>query len=206
MKKTYFIIIFLIGILTTSYGGNSIKIDPNLSSEETQAVNKTERSLPKGAKIESYEVVKSKLPLALLVDEYKSLRDQANKARIDYRTNITRGLPQVAQKNIETLQKIQDNIVEKSSNLESTSPQYIFVLSQVRERDRKDGKLTGFISIFDPNNLEMVDFIQITTPLYNNAVMVTEALDGSLTNPQQEDKDIKSSNSVVNFILQSNPK
>ena len=206
MKKTYFIIIFLIGIIATSCGGSSIKIDPNLSSEETQAVIKTERSLPKGAKIESYEVVKSKLPLALLDDEYKSLRDQANKARIDYRTNITRGLPQVAQKNIETLQKIQDNIVEKSSNLESTSPKYIFVLSKVRERDRKDGKLTGFISIFDPNNLEIVDFIQITTPLYNNAVMVTEALDGSLTNPQQEDKDIKSSNPVVNFILQSNPK
>lgn len=206
MKKYCFAIVALFSLLMVSCGGGSVKIDSNLSSEEAQAVLKTEKSLPGGAKMESYQVVKSKLPLALLESEYKSYRDKANKARIDYRTNITRGLDQVAQKNLETLKDLQTDIVEKSANLESTSPEYIFVLADVKERERRDGKLSGYISIFDPQNLEQVDLIQVTTPLYNNAVMVTEALQGTLSNPTQDEENPKSSNPVVNFILQSNPK
>lgn len=206
MKKFYLFLICLIGLTLASCGSGSVKIDPNLSSDEAQAVVKTEKSLPRTAKIESYEVVKSTLPLALLDNEYKGLRDQANKARIDYRTNMTRGLQQVAEKNIQTLQNIQNTIVEKSSNLQANSPEYIFVLAQVMERERKDGKLSGFIAIYDPNNLQQVDFLQVTTPLYNNAVMVTEALNGVLANPNPDNENLKSSNPVVNFILNSNPK
>lgn len=208
MKKLSLIMtcIVAIALFFSCGGGNSVNIDTNLSSEEVEALVKTEKSLPRSAKIESYEVIKSRLPLALLENEYKNLRDQANKARIDYRTNMTRGLPQIAQKNIETLQKIQNLIVEKSANIETTSPEYIFVLANVKERERRDGKLTGFIAIYDLTNLEQVDLIQVTTPLYNNAVMVTEALDGNLINPSTDNKNLKSQNPIVSFILSSNPK
>ena len=206
MKNFFLIIVCLFVILMTSCGGRTVKIDPNLSPKEAQAVVKTEKSLSRGTKIESYQVVKSKLPLALLDNEYKNLRDQVYKARIDYRTNMTRSLQQVAQKNIETLQNIQDIIIEKFSNLESTSPEYIFVLADVKEKERRDGKLSGYIAVYDPANLEQIDLIQVTTPLYNNAVMVTEAINGTLINPNQDIENIKSSNPVVNFILNSNPK
>ncbi|MCH5234627.1 MAG: hypothetical protein J1E16_04980 [Muribaculaceae bacterium] len=206
MKKIIFLTSFIIGVLFASCGGSSVKIDSNLNSEEANAVIKTEKSLPRGAKMESYEVVKSKLPLALLAEEYKDYRDQAYKARLDYRVNMTRGLQQVAEKNLQTLQNIQNIIKEKSKNLESTSPEYIFVLAEVKERERNDGKLTGYISVFDSNDLEQVDLIQVTTPLYNNAVMVTEALEGTLENPDQNTDNLKSSNLIVNFILNSNPK
>lgn len=208
MKKTSFIITCLIGftLLLNSCGTGSVKIDPNLSSEEAQAVVKTEKSLPRSAKIESYEVVKSTLPLAMLENEYKGIRDQVNKARLDYRTNLTRGLQQVAEKNVETLQTIQKQIVEKSAAIANSSPEYIFVLTKVKEGERRDGKLSGYIAIYDPANIEQVDLVQVTTPLYNNAVMMTEALNGTLSNPASDNENITSMNPVVNFILSSNPK
>ena len=208
MKKLSFLMtcVVIMAFVLASCGGGTVKIDPNLSSEEAQAVVKTEKSLPRGVRIESYEVVKTTLPLALLENEYKNLRDQANKARLDYRTNMTRGLHQVAQKNIETLQNIQNTIVEKSANIDSISPEYIFVLAYVKERERRDGKQTAYIAVYDLTNLDQVDLIQVTTPLYNNAVMVTEALDGTLINPSQDNINLKSNNPVVNFILDSDPK
>lgn len=206
MKIGFLKLTCLMGLILASCGGGSVKIDPNLSPEERQAVVKTEKSLGKGAQIESYEVVKAKLPLALLDNEYKSLRDDAYKARLDYRTNMTRGLQQVAQKNLETLQNIQNIILEKSASLESQSPEYIFVLANVKEKTRRDGKLSGYIAVYDPSNLEQVDLIQVTTPLYNNAVMVTEASNGTLCNLEQNIENLKSSNPVVSFILNSNPK
>lgn len=209
MKKFCFLFAAIFALFMASCGGSSVKVDENLASDEAKAVATTEKSLPRGDKIESYEVVKEKLPLALLEPEYKTLRDKVNKAQIDYRTNMTRGLQQVAQKNLETLQNIQSEIMEKASNLESSSPEYIFVLANVKEKIRKDGNLTGFISIFDSQTLEQVDLVQVTTPLFNNAVMVSKALDGSLANPEnnfQAGEKISSSNPVVNFILKSNPK
>lgn len=189
--------------------GSSVKTDPNLSKEESEAVVKTEKSLPRGDKMVSYEVVKEKLPLAILEAEYKAYRDQAYKAQLDYRACMTRGLNEAAQKNIEILKNIQNSIVEKSQNLESQSPEYIFVLAEVKERNHRDGKLSGFIAIYDSTTLERVDLIQVTTPLYKNAVMVTQALDGKLTDPTKnnmDSNDVSSSNPVVEFILTSNPK
>ena len=207
MKKSGFLKTGLVWLTLAFVScGSSVKIDPALSSEEAKAVVKTENSLPRSTKIESYEVVKSTLPLALLDNEFKNLRDQANKARIDYRTNMTRGLQQVAQNNLETLKNIQNIIIEKSVNLASSSPEYIFVLANVKEKERRDGHSTGIIAIYDQTNLEQVDLIQVTTPLYNNAVMVTEALSGTLVNPDQDKEILKSDNPVVNFILHSHPK
>ncbi|MCH5226374.1 MAG: hypothetical protein J1F16_00945 [Muribaculaceae bacterium] len=206
MKDLLFIFSFCVFITLSSCGNSSVKIDPNLSAEEAKAVVLTEKSLPGGSKIESYQVVVSTLPLALLDNEYKNLRDEANKARLDYRTNMTRGLPQIAQKNLETLQNIQNTIVEKSKNLEKSSPEYIFVLADVKEKNRRDNNLTGFIAVYDPKSLEQVDLLQVTTPLYNNAVMVTEALEGNLSNPEKGNEIITSNNPIVDFILKSNPK
>ena len=207
MRKITLFIGGLIGFLLTSCGGGSVKIAEGLSPEEAQAVIKTEKSLPAGAKIENYQVVTSTLPLAIMETEYKSYRDAAYKARLDYRTNMTRGLTQVAEKNLATLQEIQNDIISKDEALKSQSPEYIFVLANVKERSRNDGNLTGFISIFDPQNLEPVDLIQVTTPLYNNAVMVTEALEGTLANPQPTSPgNLKTTNPIVDFILKSSPK
>ena len=79
-------------------------------------------------------------------------------------------------------------------------------MANVKEKERRDGHSTGIIAIYDQTNLEQVDLIQVTTPLYNNAVMVTEALSGTLVNPGQDKENLKSDNPVVNFILHSHPK
>lgn len=189
--------------------GGSVKIDPNLSKEEAQAVVMTEKSLPTGDKMVSYQVVKEKLPLALMDSEYKSYRDQAYKAQLDYRACVTRGLTEAAQKNVEILQGLQSSIREKSKQLESQSPEYIFVLAEVKERTRRDGKNSSFIGVYDPETMQQVDLIQATTPVYKNAVMVTQALDGTLCDPAKADPapdQISSTNPVVQFVLSSNPK
>ncbi|MCH5224689.1 MAG: hypothetical protein J1D77_01775 [Muribaculaceae bacterium] len=212
MKKLFSKILFFFAIaigITSCGGGSSASSDPNLNAQEREVVVKTEKSLPKGDKLENYKIVTSSLPLALLDDEYKSTRDQVFKARLDYINCIKRGLDSHAQKNLETLQEIQKQIGEKEENLKSTSPNYIFVLAEVKERTRRDGKLSGFIAIYDPENLEQVDLVQVTTPLYKNAEMMTEALDGTLADPATFSKDpseLTSSNPVVEFILRSNPK
>lgn len=209
MKKTLNILVALSFLLIMGSCGGSVKIDPNLSKEEVQAVEMTEKSLSRGDKIENYKVVKGKLPLALLETEYKSYRDQVYKAQIDYVNCVKRGLDDAAQKNLGTLEAIQQSIVENSKNLEAQSPEYIFVLADVKERSRKDGNLTGFISVFDTSTLQQVDLIQVTTPLYKNAIMITQALEGTLANPAKADPsptDLHPENQVVQFIFSSHPK
>lgn len=200
----------LVGIgLTSCGGGGAAKLDPNMSDRDRKVVEKTEKSLSRGDVIENVSVVTCKLPLALLEPEYKGTRDQVNKARLDYVNCLKRGLEQPAQKQLQILSEIQKGIVEKNANLSGTSPDYIFVLADVKERSRRDGNLSGYIAVYDASNLEEVDLIQVTKPLYNNAVMVTEALQGSLDNPDtfsQDSANVKSDNPVVNFILQSHPK
>lgn len=185
------------------------KFDDKFSGDDLKAVKITEKLLPKGAEIEDCEVVRGKLPLALLEDKYKNTRDLVNKARIDYRTCMTRGLNDAAQKNVETLAKTQDQIREKSRSLEESSPEHMFVLAKVKEKrsNNKEG-LTGYIAVFDAGTLEKVDMMQVTTPLYNNAVMVTEALNGRLADPSSgaESTSLKSDNPVVAFILGCTPK
>ena len=207
MKKICLLLSVVLILGITSCGNSSVKIDENLSKEEARAVVKTEKSLPRGSQIIDYQVVKTHLPLALLDTEYKNLRDQVFKARIDYRANVARGLKDYAQRNLETLKGIQSQIVYKDSSLTSGSPLYMFVLANVKEPTRKDGKDSGYIAIFDQETLDMVDLIQVTQPLYNNAVMVTEALNGTLANPDPTPVEkLKFSNPVVEFILNSNPK
>lgn len=188
--------------------GNGSKIEENFSGDDLKAVQITERSLPRGAKIEDCQVVKSKLPLALLETEYKSVRDKVNKARLDYRSCITRGLNEAANKNVETLVEIQNMILEKSKALESASTEYLFVLAKVKERSTNINGLYGYIAIFDSKTLEKVDIMQVTTPLFNNAVMLTEALDGTLSDPSAiyDSTSLNSNNPIVKFILGCNPK
>ena len=189
-------------------GGSSVKIDSSLTKEEAQAVKITEKLLPSGGKIQEYEIITEKLPLAILDEEYKNVRDQVNKARLDYRTCMVRGLEQSAQKNVAILENIQATLIEKIADIETSSPDYLFVLAKVKERNRKDGKLTGVIAIFEPTTLEQVDFIQVTTPLYNNAVMMTQAQKGTLADPDSgsNTEALTSSDPVINFILTSDPK
>ena len=205
--KTCFAILFV--AIMASCGGSSVNIDPNLDDQERDAVIKTEKSLPRGDKIEEYSVVKSKLPLALLATEYKGVRDQVNKAKLDYVNCMKRGLEGPAQKNLEQLSLIQDEIRAKESSINLSSPEYLFVLASVKERERRDGQLTGYIAVYNPETLEQIDLVQVTTPVFNNAVMMTEALLGVLNNPENfsdTHSNMNSENPVVNFILHSNPK
>lgn len=199
-------IIFIVIFISCS---NNSKFEGNFSGDELKAVKITEKSLPRGAKIEDIQVVKEKLPLALMETEYKSVRDRVYKARLDYRACMTRGLNAAAQKNAETLVEIQNIIREKAETLESASPQYLFVLAKTKERaSNNEEKLFGYIAVFDSNTLEKVDFMPVTTPLYNNAVMIAEALNGTLSNPSStgDSESLKIENPVVQFIVNCTPK
>lgn len=198
----------LILMLISLSCNNTSKFEERFSGKELKAVLLTEKSLPHGAKIEDCKVIQGKLPLALLQNEYKSVRDNVNKARLDYRTCLTRGLNTAAQKNVDMLNEIQMLIQEKSQSLEASSQEFIFVMATVKERSTNKNVLTGYIAVFDPETLEKVDFIQVNRPLYNNAVMVTEALNGTLSDPTANDEteSLKSDNPIVNFILGCEPK
>lgn len=187
---------------------NGSKFEGNFSGNDLKAVKLTEKSLPGGAVMEDCRVVTEKLPLALLDTEYKSVRDKVNKARIDYRTCMTRGLDAAALKNVETLVEIQNLIQDKSRSLKASSPEYLFVLAKARESSAGKEGIYGYIGVFDPHTLEQVDFIQVTTPLLNNAVMQTEALNGTLANPtaNSDGSSLKSDNPIVEFILSCTPK
>lgn len=196
------IIVLLVGC------GNSSKFEGQYSGEDLKAVLITEKSLPRGAKIEDCKVVRGKLPLALMESEYKSIRDKVNKTRLDYRSCLTRGLDAAAQKNAKALADIQTLIQEKSISLASTSPEYLFVLANVEERGASNRGPVGYITVFDPESMEKVDMMQVTRPLYNNAVMVTEAINGALSDPvaTTDAASLKCDNPVVEFILGCNPK
>lgn len=209
MKKWFFkgSLLILVSLMFASCAGGGVKVDPNLPENEKEAVILTQKAVRSNGTIENYSVVTSNLPLALLDNEYKNVRDEVNKARLDYRACITRGLAQHAEKNLETLQNIQQMIIQRDSAINASSQEFIFVLADVKEKTRRDGKLSGYIAIFSPDKVELVDLIQVTTPLYNNAVMVTEALNHQLDVVNNtEPTDLKSTNPVVNFILNSNPK
>lgn len=205
---TQSILVLSMSVITVSCGRSSVKINPDLNETEVECVLKTENSLSRTDKIENYTVVYSTLPLSLLESEYKDFRDQVYKARLDYINCIKRGLEQPAQKQLDILKQIQDIILEKDSIINATSPEFLFVLAEVKENTRRDGNLTGYIAVFDPTTLEKVDLLQVTTPLYNNAVMMTEAINGTLADSQyvnQSSGKMQSANPVVNFILQSHP-
>ena len=188
--------------------GNGSKFEDNFSGDDLKAVKITEKSLPRGAKIEECQVVKGKFPLALMDTEYKSVRDKVNKARLDYRSCVTRGLNEAAQKNAATLEEVQNLIREKSKTLEAASPEYLFVLAKVKERSANKDGLFGYIGVFDSKTMEKVDIIQVTTPVFNNAVMATEAVDGTLGDPAStgDATSLKSDNPIVEFILGCTPK
>lgn len=195
-------------LMTAVSCGSGSRFEGQFSGDELKAVKITQKSLPRGARIEDCRVVKAKLPLALMEPQYKSVRDKAFKARLDYRSCITRGLEAAAQKNEETLAEIQNLICDKSESLESTSPEYLFVLAKVKEPSAIKEGLYGYIGVFDIETMEKVDIIQVTTPLYNNAVMVTEALNGTLSNPMSngDTTSLKVENPIVEFILGCTPK
>lgn len=187
--------------------GKTSNFENQFSGDDLKAVLIMEKSLPRGSRIEECKVVKGKLPLACMETEYKLIRDEAYKARLDYRACVTRGLESAAKKNVDLLVELQNTIREKSESLNSSSPEYLFVLAKVKERTGKSG-LSGYITILDAKTLEKVKTLQVTTPLYNNAVMVTEALNGTLANPTYtgDASSVKSDNPIVNFILSCNPK
>lgn len=202
-------VVSLLLVMMSGCGGGSVKFDSGMSEQDREAVLKTKSSLSSGDKMESFSVVTSKLPLALLEPEYKSVRDEVNKAKLDYINCLKRGLDGPAQQKLEILKQVQTTIQEKDSSINVGSGEYIFVLADVKERTRRDGNLTGFIAVYDPETLEQVDFMQVTTPLYNNAVMMTEALEGRLADPKyftENPSELTSNNPVVSFILRSNPK
>lgn len=207
MKKLLFSILIL-GLTMSSCTGVKVKIDPNLSPEEAEAVKITAQTIERDAVLESYQVVTGSFPLALADDALKSYRDELNKARIDYRTCLTRGLQEAADKNltkIEDLQTILQNSIAENSKM---SDKYIIVLAKIKEKKRDDGKTTGLITVFEQNPVKMVERKEITTPVVNNAVMIYQAEKGILVEStvKETPNEITATDPIMEFILSCDAK
>lgn len=208
MKFTVFTLsLTTLVLLTISCSGSSVRLDPSLSEAEQNAVILTDDLLPSGCEITEYEVMEASYPVALRDAEFKKYRDEANKAALDYRTCMTRGLKEAAEGKKRDLETIGTLVNSKVQETEDSGNQYIIVLAKVKEKNRKD-KITGIVSVFDASTLQKIEFREITTPVVNNAIMISEATAGTLVENSisGDHAGTGKGDKITEFILSVDPK
>ena len=205
MKKLFFGLMVLTAVLSSCSGGSSSGGD----TPEERAVNYVKKQVKKEGKLVDYEVVNGELPVALMADEFKAYRDAVFKAQLDYRTCQVRGLKAGMEKAVATIAECQEGVKSRVEELSKaqTGGEHLFVLGTV-ERKGSHSQV-GIVVVFNPETMEMEKWETVTTPIQNNAVLLTNALsesllDYSMSQNQNLDSLANAVNDpVVKFILKS---
>lgn len=158
-----------------------------------------------------HQVVSGQFPAEMMADAFKAYRDAVFKAQLDYRACQTRGLKAGMEKAVATIAECQAGIKSKVEELEKVqaNAEHLFVLATIEEKGRTGKIHSGLIVVFNPETLDMEQWVPITTPVQNNAVLITNAVNGSLIdNGMEANQDLASvaTNPIVKFILQSSAK
>lgn len=186
MKKLFFGLMVLTAVLSSCSSGSS-------SSGNTP----------------EEQVVNGELPVALMADEFKAYRDAVFKAQLDYRTCQVRGLKAGMEKAVATIAECQEGVKSRVEELSKglTGSEHLFVLGTV-ERKGSHSQV-GIVVVFNPETMEMEKWETVTTPIQNNAVLLTNALSESLLDySMSQNQNLDSLANAVNdpvakFILKS---
>lgn len=184
------------------------------NSQEEKAVHYVRLHLEKKTELQSYKVVNGDFPIVLMSDEFKPYRDAVYKAQLDYRTNHVRGLQVGMDKAVATLLQCQNEIKNQVENFRQSHADgdYITVLATLRDNNMSHQTEYNLIVVFDSQTLNMEKWETITTPIQNNAILMTGALNGTLLtegigmNQNLDSLAATVTDPVIKFILQSVPR
>lgn len=204
----------LLGILLFSLaacGGNKESNDQSLTPLQNQAVTYVKKHLERGEKLENYQVVEEVMPPSILEQPFLSLRNTVFKAGLDYQSCKTRGLEagmQMAEQKLENAREATLSTEEMLSNSLGTAKSVI-VLASVKTPKSHDGRPQGLVVVFDPETMNVKEWIPVTTPVQNTVALVVCAKDNTLAEYAKEQNHdtntlaSKVTDPVLKFVLES---
>ena len=207
--KNLFLISFLImaAMLLSCSSGKG-------DSQEDKAVSYVKKRLERNTKMVDYQVVKGQMPLEMMADELKSYRDIVFKARLDYNTCKVRSLQAGMDMALAKIKECQDGIKGIADELAKTQAggEHIFVLATLEEKSVLGKRQSSLIAGLNPETMEIEKWVPVTTPVKNNAIMVANAMNGSLLDDGMDSNENvdkladATENPIVRFILKSTAK
>ena len=206
MMKNLFLSLMVITAALSSCSGSS---SSGGNTPEEKAVSYVKKQLKRQGKLVDYQIVNGQLPIEMMADDFKAYRDAVFKARLDYRACQVRGLKAGMEKAVATITECQEGIKSKVDELSQaqTGDEHIFVLGTVEKKG--NGNKFNIVVAFNPETMEMEKWETVTTPIQNNAILLTNALSESLLNyGMRQDENLDSlantvNDPVVKFILTS---
>lgn len=209
MKYLFLYLLVLTGLILTSCSSKSGKFS---NIKEEKAVDYVRKNLKKQGRLIDYQIVNGPMPIELMPDEFKSYRDAVYKAQLDYRACKVRGLNAGMEKAVNTIAECQEEIKSKIEDMPRDTNSYIMVLATVQENSAARGRKSNVIAVFNAETLNMEKWATVTTPIQNNAILIANALGGTLLsygmdmNHNLDSLASAVTSPVVQFILRSTPK
>lgn len=212
MKNLFLIIISLCCLIISSCSSNP-GIPINENTAEGKALKTVKKQLKRHGVLVSYEIINGQLPIELNSDNFKKYRDAVYKASLDYRSCKVRNLKAGMEKAINTIETCQVEVKDKVEAMVQTNDKtdYLIVLATAKEKGNLHGN-SSYIAVFNPETMNMEKWITITTPIQNNAILISNAMSDHLMQYGMEmNQNLDSlantvNNPIVKFILKSNPK
>lgn len=173
-----------------------------LSENRITALDLVESSLDSGDELVSWNFFEQPLPLWIDTDKYKSVRDAVNKAQLDYRNCEKRGIAAGQRQAMAKLEACQEIINEATqANAEKTSSSLI-VIAKIKRRNSLEYNL---IVAFNPETMKPEQWLPVTTPVRNNAIMFMNAVNGDLPAYGLSYPDNYSTDELSSLVIESNP-
>lgn len=211
MKILKALSIFSFAIILSSCGGRKEVNDVNLTPIQNQAVTLVKKHLTRGDKLEYYQVVEEPMPASILEQPFLNLRNTVFKAGLDYQSCKTRNLEAGMKAAEDKLVNARTQILETEKFLQDNigSSNSLIVLSKVKTPKSHDGNLQSIVAVFDPQTMEMREWIPVTVPVQNNVALVVCANDSTIFEYAREQNHetqmlaAKESDPVLKFILEA---
>ncbi|MCH5232089.1 MAG: hypothetical protein J1E78_00520 [Muribaculaceae bacterium] len=187
------------------------KTDPNLTEQQRTAVAYVRTHLNRGESMESYSVAELPEPACLIEQPFLNLRNDVNKAGIDWQSCKTRGIESGMVANDKKIEECCQQILDLDKELQNKigEKNSIIVMARIKTGQSRDGEPRGLVVVFDPKTMEPTDWIVVTTPVQNSVAMVINAKEGTLDEyAKDRNHDFKAmaqkeKNPVLKFVLES---
>ena len=205
---------FLLLIMTAVVSSCSSGSSPKGESQEGRAVSYVKKHLERNTKLVDYQVVKGQMPIEMMADELKNYRDIVFKARLDYGACKVRGLAAGMEQALAKIKQCQEGINGIADELAKTqaNSEHIFVLATIEEKSALGKRQSNLIAVLNPETMEIEKWVPVTTPVKNNAIIVANAMNGSLLDDGMDSNENvgkladATENPIVRFILKSTAK
>lgn len=206
MKKPLILILAFVALIISSCTGGA----PTDGGAEAIALYYVKSQLKRTAEVTDYTMLTAPLSPAVNADAFKAYRDAVNKARLDYSTCQVRGIQMGMDKALATIESAQTDVKALADQLSlADTVNHVIVLATLKENS---GLTSQLIAVFNPSTIEPELWLPVTTPVQNNAILIANALHGTLLDyamtPAQNLDSLAATvaDPVVQFILRSNPK